>query len=242
METVALDIGLIHGVVNVSIARKKIKNVHLKVYRDLSVVLSVPEKVPDEWIQNFLNDRRQWIEKQIQKYKESGGSNTLLDIGCGTSAQLLGKDVRIYREKSDLQCVKLEEKSITIYCNDITDTQTVQKIFGQWWRGYAATVYQNEMNVIFDRVFKKYGLTKPSIIIRKMKTLWGSCTPQKSKITLNEYLLKADVRCIQYVVLHELTHLLYPDHSKSFYDFLTIQMPDWQERKKQLDTEVVQGL
>ena len=242
METVALDLGLIHGVVNVIIARKKIKNVHLKVYRDLSVVLSVPEKVPDEWIQNFLNDRRQWIEKQIQKYKESGGSNTLLDIGCGTSTQLLGKDVRIYREKSDLQCVKLEEKSITIYCNDITDTQTVQKIFEQWWRSYAVSVYQNEMNVIFDRVFRKYGLTKPSIIIRKMKTLWGSCTPQKSKITLNEYLLKADVRCIQYVVLHELTHLLYPDHSKSFYDFLTIQMPDWQERKKQLDTEVVQGL
>jgi len=242
METVELNLGPIHGLVTVQIARKKIKNVHLKVYRDLSVVLSIPEKVPGEWIHTFLNDRTQWIGKQIQKYKESGGSNTLVNIGCGTSAQLLGKDVRIYREKSDLKCVKLEEKSITIFCNDITDEKTIQRLFEEWWRSYAFTVYQSEMNVIFDRVFKKYGLQKPSIIIRKMKTLWGSCTPQKSKITFNEYLLKADIRCIQYVVLHELTHLLYPDHSKAFYDFLTIQMPDWQERKKQLDTEVVQGL
>ena len=57
-----------------------------------------------------------------------------------------------------------------------------------------------------------------------------------------EYLFKANIRCIQYVVLHELTHLLYPNHSKQFYDFLTVQMPDWTERKKQLDHEVVQGL
>ena len=55
-------------------------------------------------------------------------------------------------------------------------------------------------------------------------------------------MLKADLRCIQYVILHELTHLIYPYHNTDFYDFLTIQMPDWRERKKQLDLEVVQGL
>ena len=204
--------------------------------------MSVPEKVPDKWIRTFLNDRKQWICKQIQKYKESGGYNTLTNIGCGTSAQFLGKDVRIYREQSVSPSVRLDEKSITVFCRDIEDEKMVQYLFKKWWRSYASTVYQNEMNFIFDKVFKKHGLTKPTIVIRKMKTLWGSCTPQKSKITLNEYLLKADIRCIQYVILHELTHLLYPNHSSSFYNFLTIQMPDWKERKKQLDTEVVQGL
>jgi predicted metal-dependent hydrolase len=75
-----------------------------------------------------------------------------------------------------------------------------------------------------------------------MKTLWGSCTKSKGKITFNEYLLKADIRCIQYVILHELTHLMYTYHNADFYNFLTVQMPDWQERKKQLDKDVVQGL
>lgn len=98
------------------------------------------------------------------------------------------------------------------------------------------------MDEIYSRFFKKYGVDKPALYVRKMKTLWGSCTPSKNKITLNQYLLKADLRCIQYVVLHELTHLLYPYHNTDFYNFLTIQMPDWKERKKQLDLEVVQGL
>ena len=52
---------------------------------------------------------------------------------------------------------------------------------------------------------------------------------------MNEYLLKADISCIEYVILHELTHLIYHNHNKEFYDFITIYMPDWQERKKKLD-------
>ena len=109
-------------------------------------------------------------------------------------------------------------------------------------RQTAETVYQEEVDRFYDAVIRKYGIDKPVITIRKMKTLCGSCTPSKNKITLNEYLLKANIRCIQYVVLHELTHLLYPNHNSNFYNFLTIHMPDWKERKKQLDTEVVQGL
>ena len=98
------------------------------------------------------------------------------------------------------------------------------------------------MDNYYDKVIRKYNVDKPTITIKKMKTLWGSCSPQKCKITLNEYLMKANIRCIQYVVLHELTHLLYPNHSSDFYTFMTIHMPDWEERKKQLDTEVVQCL
>ena len=75
-----------------------------------------------------------------------------------------------------------------------------------------------------------------------MKTQWGSCIQSKNRITLNEYLLKANKRCIQYVILHELTHLIYPYHNKDFYNFLTIQMPDWKQRKHELDNDVVQWL
>ena len=75
-----------------------------------------------------------------------------------------------------------------------------------------------------------------------MKTQWGSCTKSKNKITLNEYLLKANNRCIRYVILHELTHLLYQYHNEDFYNFLTIQMPDWKKRKSELDNDVVQWL
>ena len=242
METKILDLGAINGQVSVQIIRKKIKNVHLKVFRSLEVVLSVPSTVPNDWIDSFLENHVDWIDNQITKYKKSSGYNNLSSIRSGSSTQLLGKDVRIYKEASLTDRVELDEKKICIFLKDASDEEQSQKLFDQWWRNTASDIFHSETEQIYQKIFKKYGLNQPKILVRKMKTLWGSCTPSKDKITLNEYLLKADIRCIQYVILHELTHLLYPNHSNEFYDFLTIHMPDWKERKKQLDNEVVQGL
>ena len=75
-----------------------------------------------------------------------------------------------------------------------------------------------------------------------MSTLWGSCSPKHERINLNFYLYKAPLPCVEYVILHEMGHFLYPKHNRDFYDFLTIHMPDWQERKKVLDYEIVYGV
>lgn len=242
MEEKELYLSPRNGSVKVQIFRKKIKNVHLKVFRSLTVYLSVPEQVPNEWIDDFLYQRVNWIDDQITKYKKASGYNNLVDIRNGSSTQFLGKDMRIIKEASQVNCVKIDEKRVIICLKNTDDEELLQKVFLKWWRESAKKVFQEEVDSIYSRVFKKYNIRKPNVCIKKMKTLWGSCSPKKTRITLNEYLLKADVRCIQYVVLHELTHLLYPNHSKDFYAFLTVQMPDWKERKMQLDTEVVQGL
>lgn len=242
METKILDLGAINGQVSVQIIRKNIKNIHLKVFRSLEVVLSVPMTVPSDWIDSFLKNHVEWIDDQITKYKKASGYNNLSSIRSGSSTQLLGKDVRIYKEASLENRIELDEKKVCMFLKDISDEDLAQRLFDEWWRNKAIEIFQFEMEKLYQKIFKKYGLDQPHIWVRKMKTLWGSCTPNKNKITLNEYLLKADIRCIQYVILHELAHLLYPNHSKEFYDFLTIHMPDWKERKKQLDNEVVQGL
>lgn len=242
MDIFRLDLGLTNGLIDVNIVRKPIKNIHLKVFRDLTVNLSVPMSVPDEWIANFLTERVSWINKQITKYRESSGYNNLSNIINGSSTQLLGKDMRIFKKASLSNNIETDEKSINVYLKDINDDDLANKLFNKWWRKKALYVFQTELDHIYDSIFKKYDIQKPTISVKKMKTLWGSCTKFKIKITLNEYLLKADIRCIQYVILHELTHLMYTYHNTDFYNFLTVQMPDWQERKKQLDKEVVQGL
>ena len=80
-------------------------------------------------------------------------------------------------------------------------------------------------------VFQKYGVPMPTLRIRDMETRWGSCLAKKRIITLNKRLLEAPRNCIEYVVMHEFCHFIHPNHSKQFYSFLTMIMPDWRERK-----------
>lgn len=242
MDEYILDLGMPFNCVKITISRKDIKNVHLKVFRDLQIILSLPENVPDEWIIDFLNKKRDWIKNQLSKYKQASGYNNLLEIKSGSSTQMLGKDRRIIKKYSAKSYVAEDEKNIYVYVKSLDDDMLSQRVLRKWWRDKAFEIYNEEMMILYERIFRKYNIDIPSIQIKKMKTLWGSCIPAKGKITLNEYLLKADQRCIQYVILHELTHLLYPYHNNDFYNFLTVQMPDWKVRKEQLDKEVVQGL
>lgn len=239
MEQIKLEYPF--GVYNVEILRKRIKNVHLKVHRDLRVVISVPINAEFSWINSFVQDKKDWIGKQLDKYRKSSGYNNLSDLKSGSSTQFLGKDLRVYLVSAEQEKIVLDEKSVTVYLEDVCDKERENSLFAGWWRYQAEAMYNKIVNQ-FMPIFIRHGIEKPQVTIRKMKTLWGSCSKHLNKITLNEYLLKADMSCIEYVVLHELTHLIYNAHNKDFYDFLTIYMPDWKERKKRLDTEVVQGL
>jgi predicted metal-dependent hydrolase len=244
MDKYFLDLGAINGEISVAVNRKDVKNVHLKVYRDLTVSLNLSPKIPDEWIIEFLEARKNWIDKQITKYKAASGFNNLHSLKNGSSTQYLGKDIRIIQEKSESGKTEIlsDGKTLRVYLADENDTVAFDRLFQSWWRKQAQTIFSEELTLLYNKIFKKYSIEFPILQIRKMSTLWGSCTKKLSKIVLNEYLLKADRLCIQYVVLHELTHLLYEKHNVDFYNFLTIHMPDWKQRKSQLDKEVVNGL
>ena len=89
---------------------------------------------------------------------------------------------------------------------------------------------------------KDYNIERPEIYVRNMTTRWGSCIPSKKRIGLNLQLIKADERCIEQVILHELIHFIHPNHSKNFYFILTQIMPDWKDRKNDLDTKFKDGI
>ena len=93
-------------------------------------------------------------------------------------------------------------------------------------------------NEILDEVypaFIPYGVKKPKLRVRTMKSCWGSCLVNKGIITLNRKLLMKPRECIEYVVVHELCHFIHPNHSKEFYKFMEQFMPDWRERKGRLN-------
>ena len=87
----------------------------------------------------------------------------------------------------------------------------------------------------FYPLFVPYGVKKPKLRVRTMKSCWGSCMVNKGIITLNRKLLMKPRECIEYVVVHELCHFIHPNHSKQFYGFMEQFMPDWKERKARLN-------
>ncbi|MCI1998885.1 MAG: M48 family metallopeptidase [Clostridia bacterium] len=241
METIDITLPLSSKVVKVVVDRKRMKTCRLKVYPDISVVIAVPLTIPTDWIQNFLIQKSGWIEKKLEKFTKTTGYAATTEIRNGQSIKMLGEDLIFSVSASNKCSVYKEGKAICISSFDINHQEKLLQLFEKWWRKEALRILQEKVEELYP-IIGKYGIDKPSIALRKMKTLWGSCSVNRKTITFNQYLIKAKPACIEYVVLHELVHFLYPNHSKQFYDFLSIHMPDWKERKKILDLDVVHGL
>ena len=127
----------------------------------------------------------------------------------------------------------LNGENMTIFCSKPAEYTDVLQ---NWWVQQALAYLGDVVNKWYP-VLGQDEEDKPVIKIRKMKTLCGSCTSTQRTIRFNYYLMCASAEGIEYVVLHELTHLLYPDHGAGFKAFLSRHMPDWKERKRRLESQ-----
>lgn len=241
METLNIFLPASKKNIAISVDRKSMKTCRLKVYPDGAVVIAVPKDTPSDWIENYANQKAGWIEEKLEKFVKTSGYAATKEIRSGLSIKMLGEDLVFSVSMADSACIYRDGKHIIIVCADVNDQEKLLSMFESWWRKEALRILREQVDELYP-IVKKYGIEKPNIYIRKMKTLWGSCSIKRKTMTFNLYLIKAKPSLIRYVVLHELVHFLYPNHSRQFYDFLSIHMPDWKERKRTLDLEVVHGL
>ncbi len=226
---------------NIKIERKDIKKVRLKVYPNGTVKISLPFCVTDEWISDYLKKKTPWIEKTLQCFSEAKANEIETSIRSGVSTRLLGRQMRIIVSEGAVSKIEQKGSQIFILSPASEDQAILQKQFQRWWQKQSKTYFLTVIDKFYP-VVEKHGIVKPALQVRKMKTLWGSSSKKHHKINLNYYLYKAPPPCIDYVVLHELAHFIYPKHNKEFYEFLTVYMPDWKERKRILDYEIVRGV
>jgi len=241
METYDLKLPDQKRSVLVSIERKNIKTTRLRVYPDKTVKISVPKSTPSEWIEKHLDSKNRWVSRKLHVFEQTTGYASTTEIKTGISIRFLGEDLVFAVTENKKPSVHIEGKKLYIYASDISGQDKLIKQFEKWWRIKSHEHLTMQLEKLYP-IVEKYGVTKPGILIRRMKTLWGSCSPTRGVITFNQYLTKAKPAYIEYVVLHELVHFLYPNHSKQFYNFLSSYMPDWKDRKKVLDQDVVHGL
>lgn len=220
--------------IEVFIERKKIKNIRLRVLPDGMVKLSVPFGVARPWIDDFLQKKLSWIEKSLAFFKDREDHRAETVIGNGTHVYILDRLLTVKVQLSKIYHIDQSEDYVYIKSPVIDSPQGLQKQYERWLHRQSKHYFLKVLDK-WSPVIAPYGFEKPRLQVRKMKTRWGSCSPVHKKINLNLNLYKARPDCVEYVVLHELGHFIYPRHDKAFYDFLTLHMPDWQERRKILN-------
>ena len=224
----------------VTVSLKKMKHVRLKVFPSGEIKLSAPTGTPESWITEYLTSKTPWIEEKMDLFVQTRAVEKEEHFISGSSTRILGRQLTLQVHNARRKQIIREDSILHVFTPE-TEQQKIDKQVSNWWQKTAKQYFQDVVDRTYP-IIEKHGIVRPTVCVKKMTTLWGSCSRKNQKINLNYYLYKASVPCVEYVILHELAHFLYPYHNKDFYDFITIHMPDWRDRKKQLDYEFVLGI
>jgi len=216
---------------NIQIIKKDIKNITLKVKPTCEVILTAPLLTTDEHIEYILKKREDWILKKIAFYQVNY-KPLVKEYVSGENFKYLGKNYRLKIIQSDDECVKLQRGYIQIFIKNRSNLEKKKRLLNEW--------YLLKAENYFKKIIAKYStivnVDIKNIRIRQMKTRWGSCNSAKSYINLNSELIKKPSNAIEYVIFHEFAHLIHPNHSREFYNYLSTYMPDWKKRKERLES------
>ncbi len=220
------------------VQRKNVKNINLKVNLDKKVTMSIPMKMDIETAKEFIKKKAEWIKKQQNYYESFTDKKENISFEEGETVYLLGKQYKMKIISDIKNEILIKGKYFEIHIKEkyTENRKYIRKVYDKWLKEYAYEVFRGLVEK-YQVILKKYNIKIPNIEIRQMKSRWGSCLPSNNKVIFNLNLIKTPICCIEYVVLHELSHFKYPNHSKKFYNFVTIFMPDWNKRKKLLDEE-----
>ena len=221
--------------ISYTLERKPVKNINLRIRADQCVYVSAPKDVAAKMVDAFVVEKSAYILRALKKFKDRNRESTLENnFVNGETVKFLGRNLRLKIKNASRSKVESDESYVTLYVKDVQDADLKKRVLETWLRKKC----KDEITAICKKVYpqvKKYGVAFPEIQLREMVSRWGSCSPKKGFVTFNTALIAMPVSCIEYVVTHEFTHFLYPNHSKKFYQQLATFIPDWEERKKRLE-------
>ena len=192
------------------IIRKDNKNTYLRV-KDGKIIVTTNYLVGNSKVKKLIEDNASFIIKNLDKY-----NNRLSD----TSFKLFGKNYDIVY---GLPNTEISDNKI--YTTD-------DKTFSKYLFKYINSVYQDRLNYWYNLFEEKIPI--PNLKIRKMTSRWGVCNIKNHNVTLNLELSKYNMECLDYVIVHELSHFVYPNHSKEFWNLVSKYYLDYKKIRKQL--------
>lgn len=205
----------------------------IKVHPDSSVQVLAPINTSNEDVLLAVKKRARWIHKKQTAFSDQGCYIMPRKYISGESHYYLGKQylLKVIESPSEIEGVKLLRGKLDVYVKNKSPDR-VSQLLNSWYKIRAKEVFLRRLKILIGKTLWVTEL--PSIRVLMMQTQWGSCSPN-GRLTLNPYLVKAPVDCIDYVLLHELCHIAEHNHSERFYRLMDQVMPEWVGVKFRLD-------
>lgn len=220
------------GSIAMQLNRKAIKNLHISVLPpDGRVRVSAPESMTETAIRMAVISRIPWIKKQQSDFAKQPRQSDR-EMVSGECHYLWGRRYRLNLiERSGKHEIKLGRGRLHLYVNPATTLENKTLVLNSYYRDALKARIAELLPVWEDNI----GVKAADWGIKKMKTKWGSCNIQAKRIWLNLELAKKPPECLEYILVHELVHLLERKHNERFKGYMDRLLPDWRERRDLLN-------
>ena len=207
----------------------------IHVLPDTQILVEAPLGSDFAEIEKRIRKRAAWILRQQRDFRRFSFDIPPRQYVSGETHRYLGKQyqLKIFQSEGAKEYVKMDREHILVCVKEKNDTARVKKLLINWYRRQALKIYSERLETWFPR-FERYNIKQPRIFVREMRSRWGSCTAA-GKMTLNLKLVMVPKQFIDYIIVHELCHLVEHNHSQAFYALMSRIMPGWEEHREKLN-------
>lgn len=219
----------------IEVCRKNIKNMHLYVKPpNGKVTVSVPHSVSDEAIERFVRTKVSWIKKQVSNFDNQLRQSEREYIS-GETLYVWGKQYFMQTNYGNKNSLVLSGDKALLTVRKESSTEQRENFIREWYR----ELLKAEVARVLPKWEKITGLRASSWQTKYMTTKWGTCNTKTGKIWLNLQLAKKTPECLEYIILHELVHLVERNHNERFVSLMDKYMPMWREIKVTLNSQTL---
>jgi len=215
------------------VIKKKIKNIYFRVYPSKGkIIVSAPFSIDSETLNKAILSKSDWLNKQVKKAAIAKPEPIKTYI-TGEKLLFKGEIYSLYVDyrHTGPRVAKTFDKVIHLKVKPGTDFPQREKIIISWYR----KELKRSIGMYIDKWQPRIGVTVNEFNVRKMKTRWGSCNVNAKRIWLNLALIKCAEKFLEYVIVHEMIHLLERKHNARFKSLMDRFIPDWKRLKKELN-------
>lgn len=220
------------GELSIRVTQKDIKHVHLSVHPpDGRVTLVAPRRTRLEVARAYAISKLGWIRMQQEKLTQQARETPRRFIERESHSLWGRRHLMTIRHRDAKPSVSVDHKRITLTVRPGSDSAKRAEVIHEWHK----SLLHEAVPPLIEKWESKLKVRSTDYFLQRMKTKWGSCNPKAGHIRLNTELVKKPKDLLEYVIVHELVHLLEPTHSERFMAILQMHYPTWREARAELN-------